>query len=356
MRAIHSDGLTVRLRNDLPEPIPGVGDAIVHPLRVLLSGADRAAVARGGYVGVVGHVCVGVVKRVNVQGDASAGLAAKKSLVGRKVLCATSVPCGMCDMCRRALSAHCRDRRVPGVHGLSGGLAELVAYPMDSLHALPEGVGEEAAVFAPWLASAAHTATMLRSEEHSYITVIGESTLGLLTARVLARRNASVRLLSAREQIADLCERWGVKQRGPQEPGRRQDQDVVVVCAGSGEDWAGLSLALQMVRPRGLVVLKSEEAVWGGRNEPGAGAGTGIGAGGSRSRGGTQTPSLIPAIVNEVHIVGSREGSMPEGLALAKEYADDMGSLMGLGVVGRVGFEDAGAALTAMSGECVVEV
>lgn len=186
--------------------------------------------------------------------------------------------------------------------------------PLSTLHVVPDGVSDDAAVLAGWAASAAHTANLLRSQEHVYTTVLGDSPLALLTARVLTRKNASVRLLSDRPEIAELCERWGIKQRRPDEPGRRQDQDVVVDCTvgeGAGERSAwGLELAMQMVRPRGLIVLKS--AAVEARGEPGEPA----------------PIDLTPAIVNEVQIVGSREGPMPDGLALLKEFGPDVTSVL----------------------------
>lgn len=341
MRAITSDGQTLRLVRDHPEPTPGDGEAVVAPSRVLLTPADFRVIRRAisgvapragarAFSGVIGHRFVGVVKKVNASGSGSTGASSAAGatspgnagskrgsahpLVGRRVVASSAIPCGNCDLCRRALSAHCRNRRVAGISERDGCLSDLVAMPLSTLHVVPDGVSDDAAVLAGWAASAAHTANLLRSQEHVYTTVLGDSPLALLTARVLTRKNASVRLLSDRPEIAELCERWGIKQRRPDEPGRRQDQDVVVDCTvgeGAGERSAwGLELAMQMVRPRGLIVLKS--AAVEARGEPGEPA----------------PIDLTPAIVNEVQIVGSREGPMPDGLALLKEFGPDVTSVL----------------------------
>jgi threonine dehydrogenase-like Zn-dependent dehydrogenase len=74
-----------------------------------------------------------------------------------------------------------------------------------------------------------------------------------------------------------------------------QDHDLVVDCTGSPD---GLRLGLQLVRPRGIVVLKSTCA-----------------------RGADL--DLTPAVVNEVTILGSRCGPFGDAInALAAKQVD----------------------------------
>src|SRR5690606_6250511 len=83
----------------------------------------------------------------------------------------------------------------------------------------------------------------------------------LLTAQALARLNKSVRLLGSRPERVALCERWGVKHRLIEEAGRRQDQEVVIDCTGASGGASGggaLRLAMQLVRPRGVILLCSD--------------------------------------------------------------------------------------------------
>lgn len=338
VRAIVSDAKSIRLTTEHPEARATPGDAVVRPTKVLLTPAD-AAVARRvlsgaiegprAHVGVLGHRFVGVLKSVNLASDAPGTLASRKGWVGRRVIASPTIACGQCDMCRRGLSTHCRTRRVMGVHEREGCLSDTIALPAATLHLVPEGVEDEAAVFALDVASAAHAGNLVRVEGHAYVTVIGETALALITAQLLSKRNATVRLLSASPEAARLCERWGLKQRSPDEPGRRQDQDVVIDCSGSS---TGLKLALQMVRPRGMIMLKNPLAL---APFP---AGTALGA-----TPGAYVPGfdLTLAVVNEVHIVGSREGAIPDGLALLKEGAVDTATLISR----RVRMSDAAEAL-----------
>jgi threonine dehydrogenase-like Zn-dependent dehydrogenase len=98
---------------------------------------------------------------------------------------------------------------------------------------------------------------MLRLERQPFVSVLGDGPVALLAAQVMARRNASVRLLGTHAANLELCTKWGVKHRAQGEVGRRQDQDVVFDCAGSTDS---LALGLGLVRPRGAVVVMRSNA------------------------------------------------------------------------------------------------
>lgn len=351
MRAVKFDGSTISLTETGAEPSPAPGEAVIRPTRVLISPADLIAAGLGGGVGgetepgahafkgILGSQYVGVIKKINLPEDAGATLLSRKGWVGKRVVGTPALPCTSCDLCRSGLSAHCRARTVLGIHQRDGCLAEAFSVPLSSLCLVPEGVSDDAAVFAHTLSSALHAANMLRGEHSSFITVLGDSAMALLTAQVLARMNKSVRMLTSRADRQRLCERWGVKHRGVDEPGRRQDQDVVVDCTGSS---AGLRLALQLVRPRGIVLLKSPSALAPfppGRPMPAVRAGPG----GSAY---AEPVDLTPAIVNEVQILGSRDGPMPDALRMLAENAVDAAGL----VSKRVKLEEAAGAMRGAGG------
>lgn len=305
MRALRSDGQTLRLVADAATPEPPPGEALVQPSRVLLTPADVQGIGRGvPFVGTLGHLFVGVVRSVNLPADSSNALASRRSLVGRRVVASPVVACGQCDMCRSGLSSHCRTRQVPGLWGRDGACAELVAMPVANLHPLPDSLDDDRAVFAPIVAAAAHTANMLRAENRQYVSVLGDSPLALLTAQALARQNRSVRVLSADSNAARLCEQWGMKHRPTDEPGRRQDQDAVVDCTGSA---AGLRLAMQLARPRAVIMLKSvlaDAPFPAGRPFP------------TDAAGWSESLDLTPVVTNELRIIGSRDGPLPAAIDL----------------------------------------
>jgi threonine dehydrogenase-like Zn-dependent dehydrogenase len=79
-----------------------------------------------------------------------------------------------------------------------------------------------------------------------------------------------------------------------------RDADIVVECTGSA---SGLPTALELVRPRGTIVLKTTIA-------------------------GTQTLALAPVVVDEVTIVGSRCGPFDRALEALANGLVDVGSLV----------------------------
>jgi alcohol dehydrogenase len=319
VRALRFDGESLRLSPAAPEPAPAPGEALVRPSRVLLGPADTALVQRGahaGFSGVVGHQFVGVVKKIELPSDAPPLLAARRSLLGKRVVASPMIACGACDLCRSGLPMHCRSRTVIGLAGRDGCAAECVALPLSSLCTVPDAVSDDEAAFAHTLSAALHAAILLRNEHSSYVTVLGDSALALLTAQALARQNKAVRVLSSTADRSRLCEKWGIKNRPLEEAGRRQDQDVVVDCTGSS---SGLRLALQLVRPRGTVLLQSPLAVApfpAGRPLP-------------EPAGAWAAPvDLTIATVNEVRIMGSRDGPIADAVGALTDRAIDVVSLI----------------------------
>jgi len=127
------------------------------------------------------------------------------------------------------------------------------------------------------------------------VTVLGDGRLGLLVAQVLQTAGVPVRVIGKHASKLALCEKWGIRSRLLDDIVPRHDQDVVIDCTGSAE---GFELALQIVRPRGTLVLKSTFAAGKPLN-------------------------LAPVVIDEVSIVGSRCGPFKEAIrALAQKQVD----------------------------------
>lgn len=288
MRAIRTDGLKVQFVTDLPDPACGAGQVSVRVALATITPADLLAARAGsGFSGVLGHCAVGVIDAV--------GEGVAESMLGRRVVINPLVACGSCAMCRSGLASNCRQRRVLGLLGADGCFAERVVVPRHSAVAVPDGLPDASAVFAARAALAMHAAQRIRIEGKPYITVLGDGVLGLIAAQVLARLNASVRLLGTEPKRFLLCEKWGIKHRHAGEVGRRADQDVVVVV-----DPSQLELALGLVRPRGRVVLLGPEFI------------------------GEIDAALV--VRSEVEVIGIASGEIGAGLeALASGYIDAIG-------------------------------
>ncbi len=301
MRALRFDGTAPRLETKHPKPRPEQGEVLIRTLKAAVSAIDLE-LCRGlfGFVGTLGHEFVGVVEASKGDQDGDE----RPELVGKRVVGAVDAVCGRCDMCLAGLSNHCRNRTVLGIRGRDGCLADFLVLPASNLTVVPESVDDDQAVFAESLAAAIQAARQLTIEGKPYITVLGDGPLGLLLAQVMAKLNASVRLIGRYSEKLALCERWGVKHRHVDDIGRRADQDIVVDCTGTQ---AGLDLAMRLVRPRGTIVLKTMFAHQSAKEE---------------------ILDLGPIVMKEITVLGSRSGPMREAVSMLARGDVDVVSLI----------------------------
>lgn len=283
MRAIRPTSSGPALDADAPAPEPRAGWAVVEPILVGLDRADALAAKRDAGP-VLGHRFVGRVRSI--------GPDVPEQLEGERVVAMPDVACGSCDLCTRGLRAHCRNALSLGLRELDGCLAERCSLPAANLRVVPKHVSDENAVITLHVAAACHAAQVLRMEKLTYITVIGDTALGLVAGQTLLSLNASVRVLGAGPERGTLCEKWGLRHRPSPEVGRRADQDAVIETTGTPE---GLSLALALVRPRGTVILL----------EPTADYGPGV--------------SLAPVVAGGVRLIGARGFAIDEAVNLIAE-------------------------------------
>ena len=250
MQALVFNGEKLLIDPRHPDPAPTPGEALIRPLRMGICATDLE-ICRGymGFSGVLGHEFVGVVESVGQKKDAA--------WVGRRVVGNINCVRSVCDLCRAGLRDHARDRSVLGIKDRDGCFADLFSLPVENLHEVPEHVDDDHAVFAEPLAAALQILRQITVEGRPYITVLGDGRLGLLVGQVMNRLNATVRVVGKHEHKLRLCEKWGIKHRLLEDVGLRQDQDIVVDCTGST---SGLTTAMQMVRPRGTIVLKTTVA------------------------------------------------------------------------------------------------
>ena len=283
MRAIVFDK-QVRFDRAYPDPTPGEGECLVQVHLAGICATDLQIIE--GYMdfrGVPGHEMVGTV------------VAGSRDWRGKRVASEINCVCRKCDMCLSGLSPHCRNRTVVGIQGRDGCFADLLAVPERNLHEVPEAVSDEEAVFIEPLAAAYQVVKQVPIEPRMNVAVVGSGRLGLLVAQVLATTGCRLEVVGRNPRTLELCEKKRIIARPVEEVAPRADHDVVVECSGAPE---GLKLALELVRPRGTIVLKSTYA-------------------------GQAAPNLAPAVVNEVIMVGSRCGPFPDAInALVRKQID----------------------------------
>ena len=288
MRALVVDpSLSFRPRH--PEPVAG-GEALVRVRQAGICATD-IEITKGymGFRGVLGHEFVGEVMQ-----------APSTTIVGQRVVGEINVVCGRCDLCLSGLSSHCRDRTVLGIQNRDGAFADLLRLPVENLHVLPKSVDDDAAVFVEPLAAAFQVLKQVPVDAKKWVTVLGDGRLGLLVAQVLRDAGCPVRVIGKHPEKLALCEKWSIRSRPLADITPRHDQDVVVDCTGSA---AGIELAMQMVRPRGTIVLKSTAAA-------------------------ARPLNLAPLVIDEVNVVGSRCGPFREAIRALAEKRIDVASLI----------------------------
>jgi len=272
------------------EPAAADGDSLIRIRQAGICATD-IEITRGylGFTGVPGHEFVGQVVQ---SPDAN--------LVGQRVCGEINIVCGRCDLCLSGLSSHCRHRSVLGIVNHNGAFADFVRLPAVNLHVVPRNIDDDHAVFVEPLAAAFGVLKQINLDGRKWVTVLGDGRLGLLVAQVLRNAGSPVRVIGKHPAKLALCEKWQIRSRPLDEIVPRHDQDIVVDCTGSA---GGLELAVQMVRPRGTVVLKSTVAAGKPMN-------------------------LSPVVIDEISIVGSRCGPFREALRALAERQIDVTSLI----------------------------
>jgi threonine dehydrogenase-like Zn-dependent dehydrogenase len=265
---------------DVPQPA-GDGEALV---RVTLSGICNTdlEIVRGysAFEGTLGHEFVGIVEEAPDKAD----------LVGKRVVGEINAGCGLCGKCLAGDPRHCPDRTVLGIVGRDGAHAQFLRLPSRNLLVVPDNISDAHAVFVEPLAAAFGITEQVEVGPETRIGVIGDGKLGLLCAMSLSLRSKNVTLVGKHpEKMAiahDLVNDAAMTDAiGPE---TLKTFDVVVEASGSE---SGFLSALDLVRPRGKIVLKSTFH-------------------------GTPSWPASRVVVDEITIVGSRCGRFAPALGL----------------------------------------
>jgi len=270
------NGTRATVNTTLPEPVRG--DEALIELRVGGICATDLELCKGymGFQGVLGHEWVGQVLE-----------ATDPTWAGARVVGDINAACGRCPTCLGGRRTHCPERTVLGIDGRDGAFSQRFTLPPENLHRIPDGVSDEAAVFVEPLAAALQVLEQVSVRPSDRCVVLGVGRLGQLVARVLALTGAQVAGVSRNPDRLDLLPP-GIDGVGLDGAESLVGADVVVDCTGSPD---GLGLATRLVRPRGTLVLKTTT-----HDLP-------------------ESP-VIPWVINEIAVVGSRCGPFAPALRL----------------------------------------
>lgn len=155
---------------------------------------------------------------------------------------------------------------------------------------MPDAVSDRQAVFAEPLAAAVGISEQVDLDEGTRLAVIGDGKLGLLCAIGLRSKTSNVTSIGKHENKLRIAEKHDVETKLLSEIGHALHGSFDVVVEASGSE-SGFATALDLVKPRGMVVLKSTFH-------------------------GTPTWAASRVVVEEITIVGSRCGRFAPALEM----------------------------------------
>jgi threonine dehydrogenase-like Zn-dependent dehydrogenase len=289
-----------------PLPKLRVGWALI---RVRLAGICNTDVEilRGyhSFRGIPGHEFVGEV--VETRGVSARE---KSRWIGRRVTGEINVACSaygyrpICDFCRRGLKTHCARRTVLGILAHDGAFAEYLALPLENLHAVPDSVSDEQAVFVEPLAAACEILDQVHVGKFREAAVLGDGKLAQLIARVLRTAVPRVVMYGKHHEKLSLARRAGIQTKralgNASDLRRKESFGLLVEATGSP---SGLALAQHMTEPRGTLVLKSTFH-------------------------GAAPVETWPIVVKEITVIGSRCGPFAKAIGLLRSGKVDPAPLV----------------------------
>lgn len=235
--------------------VVGLNDvAFVHhneaKIRVTMSGICNTDVeiVRGyaNFSGTIGHEFVGVVEES----------VTRPEIIGKRVVGEINAGCEVCEQCKKGDTRHCPQRTVLGIVGRDGCHAEYVALPSQNLLVVPENVTDEQAVFAEPLAAALGIMEQVAINQGDRVAVIGDGKLGILCAMGIAANTDKTVLIGKHSDKIALVRNANVEGILLSDAGRLSNKSFDVVVEASGSE-TGFATALDLVKPRGKLVLKS---------------------------------------------------------------------------------------------------
>ena len=268
MKATFFDGKKIILDKNYPDP--NFNETLVRVSLAGICGTDLEIL--DGYMqynGILGHEFVGIVEK-----------STNSNLIGKRVVGEINAGCGKCDSCIKGMERHCPTRTVLGILKRNGAFAEFVSLPEKNLHIIPDSISDEQAVFVEPLAAAFEINEQVSMKPEWSVAVVGDGRLAQLIMQVIKLTCSNITCFGKHESKLEGLVQSGIKIKLGIESTDEQLFDLVIEATGSN---SGFTDSMKLVKPRGIVVLKSTIA----------------------SR---ENLDLTPTIINEITLIGSRCG------------------------------------------------
>lgn len=277
MKALFFDK-KLKLKN-VRSPIPCKNEALIEINAAGICNTDLEIIK--GYMnfkGILGHEFAGTIIQ-----------APDAKLIGKKVVGEINIGCGACHFCLANLSRHCPKRKVLGIAGKDGTMAEYITLPLQNIHIIPAEINPFYAVFIEPLAAACEILEQIHIEPAHKIMIIGDGKLAALIAQVINLINPNLYVKGKNPTKIQLLNNLNLK--AGSKLFDKNKWDIIIEATGNPE---GLNIALNYIKPRGTIILKS-----------------------------TYHTDLIinqnKIVINELRLIGSRCGNFDAAINLLKQ-------------------------------------
>ncbi|GLC82174.1 MDR/zinc-dependent alcohol dehydrogenase-like family protein [Lacrimispora brassicae] len=228
---------------DYPIPVPGPNESLVKILISAICNTDKEVLKgyKPDFAGVLGHEFVGEVLE-----------SGKKELIGKRVVGELNEGCGQCIYCRTGRAKHCLNRKVIGISGKDGCFAEYMTINTDLLHAVPEEIPAEVAIFTEPLAAALEIMEQAHIQPSKSVAVIGDGRLAFMIAQVVSLSGVDLTVIGRHEDKLKQFSSFA-------KTATKTDETYEIVIDATGSP-AGILSAQKLVRNKGLIIIKSTYA------------------------------------------------------------------------------------------------
>jgi threonine dehydrogenase-like Zn-dependent dehydrogenase len=239
--------------HEVPAPHAGLGEVVIDVERVGVCGTDvefftgEMQYLHDGHAQFpirLGHEWMGTV--------AALGSGVDPWWLGRRVTGDTMLGCGHCRRCTHGLQHVCETRTEVGIRGgRHGALAEQLAVPASSLHALPDEVDAALGALVEPGGNALRSVRAASLTAGDRVLILGPGTIGLLCAMFARAAGAEVHLLGRSPRSLHFARDLGFEHAWTHGELPALAFDAVIDASNSP---ALPSLALDLVEPGKRVV------------------------------------------------------------------------------------------------------
>ena len=233
---------------DVPDPVPGPGEALVRVDAVGICGSDM-------------HAWLGHDERRPaplILGHEAAGEVLSGALKRRRVTVNPLATCGICDACISGRDNLCPKRQIISMPPREGAFAQMIAIPERNLVEIPDGVAVKHAALAEplacgWHAVALAAKALTRPLAACRVAVLGGGAIGIGAALVAAAHGARdihiAETNAARHATLKAAGPFRVYDPRDGEP-EAGSTDLVIDAFGGD---ASRAAASRLVRPGGVI-------------------------------------------------------------------------------------------------------